>query len=137
MMRSLKLVALSTSLALLMVGCGGGSSTTATAPATEGVNNQLASSVSIAGFDSLSLAQASQATGTTQTAMLPKLFDWVTNLMGRLTQSKWCLDKRVGGARTSCTLQKHTSIYRARLTAVIGQIMTQTAPNSPVTNFDV
>lgn len=81
MMRSLKLVALSTLLALLMVGCGGGSSTTATAPATEGVNNQLASSVSIAGFDSLSLAQASQATGTTQTAMLPKLFDWVTNLI--------------------------------------------------------
>ena len=70
------------SVALLVAACGGGSdSATAVAPATEATGNQLATSVDITGYDSLSLAQLSTTTNGTQTAMLPKLLNWLSDAL--------------------------------------------------------
>jgi hypothetical protein len=70
------------SVALLVAACGGGSdSVTAVAPATETTGNQLATSVDITGYDSLSLAQLSTTTNGTQTAMLPRLLNWLSDAL--------------------------------------------------------
>lgn len=70
------------SVALLVAACGGGSdSVTAVAPATESTGNQLATSVDITGYDSLSLAQLSTTTNGTQTAMLPRLLNWLSDAL--------------------------------------------------------
>jgi hypothetical protein len=70
------------SVALLVAACGGGSdSVTAVPPATETTGNQLATSVNITGYDSLSLAQLTATTNGTQTAMLPKLLNWLSDAL--------------------------------------------------------
>ena len=67
------------SVALLVAACSGSDSVTA--PATETTDNQLAKSVNITGYDSLSLAQLTATTNSTQTAMLPKLLNWLSDAL--------------------------------------------------------
>ena len=78
MFKLYKFIGLSLLIALLS-GCGGSSSGgTAAAPSAETSSSQLASSVKIAGYAGLSLAQAKGSNGT-QTATLNKLLNWMTD----------------------------------------------------------
>lgn len=65
-------------LAVAISACGGGSSTSAaSAPANEGVGNQLAPSIAIAGYSSVSLAKVTPTASSTQTASLSGVLNWV------------------------------------------------------------
>lgn len=77
-MKTLNLLSLSSLIALstLLSGCGGGG-TEAAAPAQETTGNQLAASVAIAQYASVSLAKETASDGATQTAGLTKLLNWV------------------------------------------------------------
>jgi hypothetical protein len=61
-----------------LLGACGGSGSSSAAPSAESSSNQLAGSVKISGYASLSLAQKKITNGT-QTASMNKLLNWVTD----------------------------------------------------------
>ena len=62
-------------LAGSLIACGGGTDAPVAAPAQEATGNQLAASVAIDQYASVSLAKETASAGTTQTAGLTKFLN--------------------------------------------------------------